>query len=149
MSRGLGIVQRRILEVLERVEEGFPGAWVLRSGLVTPKPGQKIERSDHSKTGRAVRTLAKRGLAESRDASYELGIHPVVRLVKSGRPTPLSDADEVEVRAGLHGDVAWINHQLRMLGSHTRVEIVDAEKVEHVTVIDLETRKTYRAVYIF
>jgi hypothetical protein len=81
-------------------------------------------------------------------ARYELGLHPVVQVIKEGQPTPLSDADEVKVRGGLIGDVAWINHQLRNPGSHVRVEIVDAEKVD-VTVADLEKRKPYRAIYVF
>ncbi|MGW0900989.1 hypothetical protein ACWD0G_29125 [Streptomyces goshikiensis] len=131
-----------------RIEEEFPGAWVLRIGLVAPKPGQKLERADRTKTERAVATLAKRGLVECQSARYELGFHPVVRLIKEGQPKLLSDVDESEVRIALEVDARLMNHRLRRLGSRVRVKVVDAEKVEHSTVIDLETRTSYRAFYI-
>ncbi|MEU2907907.1 hypothetical protein ABZ771_34325 [Streptomyces globisporus] len=149
MSRGLGVVQRRILETLERIEENYPGAWVLRIGLVTPKPGQRLERADRSKTERAVTTLATRGLVECRSARSELGLHPVVRLIKEGRPTLLNDADEADLRIACEVDAQVVNDTLRRLGSRVRVKIVDAEEIEYTTVLDMETGTPYRATYLF
>ncbi|WP_159033555.1 hypothetical protein [Streptomyces sp. WMMB 322] len=48
----------------------------------------------------------------------------------------------------LDPDLRLLNDALRSHGSRVRVDLVDAEKVERTTVLDLQTRTSYRAVYL-
>ncbi|SCK12729.1 hypothetical protein H180DRAFT_00751 [Streptomyces sp. WMMB 322] len=142
-------MQRRILDALRNVEREFPGAWVLRSGLVSPKEGQRVERSDRSSTRRAINGLAGRGLVELKEAAYgEHGVQSVVRLINEDRPPLMSPEQDLKIRMKLDPDLRLLNDALRSHGSRVRVDLVDAEKVERTTVLDLQTRTSYRAVYL-
>ncbi|MGW0553804.1 hypothetical protein ACWDZ6_06325 [Streptomyces sp. NPDC002926] len=149
MSRGLGVVQRRILETLKRIEESAPGAWVRFCDLVSPKEGQKIERSDHQSTARAVRTLAQRGLVETRSNYAWYARKPIVRLIKAGRPPLLDLEEDRKTRMRLAPQISKFNDTLRTQRSRIRVEVVDLGKFEYITVIDSETGKSYRAVHLY
>ncbi|MEE1837433.1 hypothetical protein [Streptomyces sp. SP17KL33] len=148
MSRGLGAVQRRILETLERIEQQSPGAWVRRYELATPKEGQDIERSDISSTARAVNGLVQRGLVEARN-HYHWSPQPVVRLLKEDRPPLLGPEADRENRRALGPQIARINDDLRTRGSRIRVAMEDLRDVEFATVVDRETGKSYRVFHLY
>lgn len=149
MSRGPGAVQRRLLETLEHIEREAPGAWVMRWSLVTPKEGQKVERSDESSTARAIKGLAQRGLVEVKHDYAWYVRTPIVRLIKEGRQSVLGRAEDDKIRQELEQKISPINHDLRMQGSRIRVKTEDLGEFEHITVTVTETGKSYRAVHLY
>ncbi|MET8218065.1 hypothetical protein [Streptomyces hirsutus] len=149
MSRGLGAVQRRLLETLEHIEREAPGAWVMRRSLVTPKEGQKIERSDESSTARAINGLAERGLVEVKpDWAWHVRT-PIVRLIKNGRPPLLDSAEDRKLQRELDQKISAVNRDLRMRGSRIRVTTEDLGEYEYSTVAVGETGRSYSVVHLY
>ncbi|MFI1408817.1 hypothetical protein ACH4Y0_02590 [Streptomyces sp. NPDC020707] len=148
MSLGLGVVQRRILKTLERIEQESPGGWVRRGELVTPKEGQKIERSDVSSTARAVKGLIERDLVEGRDDYVGYGRQSVVRLIKNARSPRLDAEEERRIRLDLDSQIVELNNTLRTRRSRIRVETRDLP-FDRVMVTDRETGKFYTAYHFY
>lgn len=153
MSRGLGVVQRRVLDTLKNIEANFAGAWVLRRGLVVPKEGQRVERSDRSSTVRAINGLLSRGLIEAATALYSDGdssggIEIVVRLHNPDRHPPLTHGQDAELATALESQAYIVNSDLRSCGSRYRVRIVRVETIEPELVYDIPTMKPYRVVWL-
>lgn len=121
----------------------------MRWSLVTPKEGQKVERSDGSSTARAIKGLAQRGLVEVKHDYAWYVRTPIVRLIKEDRQPVLGRAEDGKIKQELEQKISAVNHDLRMRGSRIRVKTEDLEEFEHITVTVGETGRSYRAVHLY
>src|SRR5436309_484127 len=64
VGRGLGPVQRYVLEALDASSDADPFAWVSARALAAERAGGAPTRAQVESVNRALRTLARRGLAE-------------------------------------------------------------------------------------
>jgi hypothetical protein len=147
VSRGLGYVQRRVLEELDKFHEQHGPRWVTLRSLVSVV-GKDDERSSQESVRRAVRMLARRGLVELRSAG---GVHPPVIVQRAGMPEPkqLDSDDEERISKILGGFCADSNSYLREIGSLRRVNLSFVPPAEKHRVFDLGSDTVYEAYYLF
>ena len=120
MSRGLGLLQRQVLQRLwSLAEREDPQKWhpINVLGITSESAGVPASRAERATYRRAVRTLAARGLVECRmmridvralpswKPDHRLALH--ARATEAGR-TYVAERQKFEQRGSMNGETLWL-----------------------------------------
>lgn len=157
MSRGLGRIERHVMQFLTEVDRVDPEAYVLLSSLAGQNPAWddhgrrfKVNDSRMESTRRALRTLDSKGLIERRTVKIYGAATVVARLFRSDRPSGMPKDLDAMLRELMTQTISLQNEFLRKRGARFRINLSDRPYVESGWLADPENpTESFISVYLY